>query len=98
MWGTVCYQNTSQSKADFSIASASVACFQLGFTGAQKWFEKEQFGTGSTKNTWFKNVECTGNETRLDKCKHDTCKTKSECSYCDDEQDDVGIRCEGDCR
>ena len=94
MWGTVCYQDTTQSELDFNIVSASVACFQLGFAGAQTWFRKEHFGPG--RASWMRNVNCTGSETRLDQCRHDWCTNDHHCHYCDRKHFDVGISCEGD--
>ena len=94
-WGPVCYQDTGESKPDFTNISASVACFQLGFAGAQRWYQRNRFGM-ETQPVWMKKVNCTGDKTRLEQCNHVWCKTDDLCKYCDDLHLDVGISCTGD--
>lgn len=93
-WGTVCYQDTDKGKHDFSIVSASVACYQLGFAGAQIWFTKTYFGPGNMR-PWMKNVRCMGNETKLEQCGV-WCTNEQHCDICRYYHYNVGIRCKGD--
>ena len=94
IWGGVCYEDTDAGKHFFSLASASVACFQLGFAGAVAWYTKGRFGRG-TEDAWLKQVNCSGEETKLDQCGV-WCTNEVSCGYCDHYDYNVGISCTGD--
>lgn len=61
-WGGVCDWY-------WHMNNAQVACRQLGFPGAAKFFKKSYFGAHVTQ-FWLSELECLGNETRLDTCVH----------------------------
>ena len=62
-WGTICHEN-------WSVESANVVCRQLGFGSAKSAFKDSQFGNGHGPVYWTK-VNCTGFETKLEKCAHE---------------------------
>ena len=95
-WGSVCYQDTDKSQPCFSSISACVACYQLGFAGAQEPFLNNHFGVGpKEQHTWLKLVDCRGNEAKLWQCGV-WCTNTISCHYCNKDHYDVGIRCEGE--
>ncbi|XP_071486552.1 scavenger receptor cysteine-rich domain-containing protein DMBT1-like [Diadema antillarum] len=61
-WGTVCDDN-------WGISDASVACRQLGFSGAVSATTRASFGQGSGP-ILLDDLGCTGSESSLDLCPH----------------------------
>ena len=51
----------------FDIADANVICNQLGYPGADHYY---QYGAGSTGPILLSNIECGGEETNLGECAH----------------------------
>ena len=79
-WGTVCDDH-------FDARDADVACRQLGYISAGKFFgfQQHSFGFGSGPIV-LDDLRCTGEEARLDECKH----TKNHnCHHLED----VGLSC-----
>ncbi|XP_039262609.2 lysyl oxidase homolog 2A-like isoform X1 [Styela clava] len=62
-WGTVCHSY-------FDIRDATVACRQLGFGTAKRVYPDAYFGMAHGP-IWMTNLNCNGNETNLEDCKHD---------------------------
>jgi len=60
VWGTVCHDL-------WDINDAQVICRQLGFVGALQATFIGSFGQG-TGTIWLDNVQCRGNETRIENC------------------------------
>ena len=60
-WGGVC-------RRSFSARDAKVACRQLGYTGGRDI--STRFPAPSGMPIWLDYVECTGSESRLDRCPH----------------------------
>lgn len=58
-WGTICSDNY------WDFRDAEVACRQLGFLGAKRYYRHP--GTGPI---WFRNVGCSGNEDSLWRCSY----------------------------
>ena len=79
-WGAVCDD-------DFVQQEATVACKQLGFTGAQT--HVRGFGGPSSLRIWLDDVACDGTEMSLSECSH---LPWGEHNCGSDE--DVGVRCE----
>ena len=61
-WGTICDDL-------WSIEDARVICRQLGHAGALQATSSASFGQG-TGTIWLDNVQCIGNETRIEDCTH----------------------------
>ncbi|XP_078095723.1 lysyl oxidase homolog 2-like [Mustelus asterias] len=59
-WGTVCDD-------EFSIATATVICKELGFFHAEQWVPGAKYGRGKGR-IWIDNVRCTGAEKTLAAC------------------------------
>ncbi|XP_059173830.1 mucin-2-like [Physella acuta] len=59
-WGTVC-------DSQWDLNDAVVVCRQLGYTTAVRAALKSEFGSGNQR-MWLTDVQCSGNETRLDAC------------------------------
>ncbi|KAJ7370757.1 hypothetical protein OS493_030188 [Desmophyllum pertusum] len=76
-WGTVCRDR-------FDIKDAQVACRQLGFLGAKRFYTHGK-GTGPT---WLDEVDCKGIEESLLNCKHPGIGVEN-CAH----WGDIGIEC-----
>ena len=64
-WGTICDDS-------WDIKDATVVCRQLGYNNAIHSHKSAYFGQGSGNTSiWMDNVECTGDESELQKCKFD---------------------------
>eukprot|EP00058_Branchiostoma_floridae_P016456 XP_002601944.1 hypothetical protein BRAFLDRAFT_86428 [Branchiostoma floridae] len=61
-WGTICDDAWTQEDAD-------VTCRQLGFSGAERATTEASFGQG-TGQIWLDDVQCSGNESRVQNCSH----------------------------
>ena len=61
-WGTVCDN-------EWDLADAEVVCRELGYSGAVSTICCSEFGRGRGP-IWLDDVECSGNESRLDSCFH----------------------------
>ena len=74
-WGTVCDDLFGSREAD-------VACRQLGYASAEAFFGafEHSFG-GAVGPIWLDNLDCTGDETRLDQCRHNKV---SNCTHLED--------------
>eukprot|EP00057_Strongylocentrotus_purpuratus_P028583 XP_011683057.1 PREDICTED: soluble scavenger receptor cysteine-rich domain-containing protein SSC5D isoform X1 [Strongylocentrotus purpuratus] len=80
-WGTVCDDS-------FDILDARVACRQLGLdTSSINYYTDSRFGSG-TGTIWLDEVDCSGSESNLNDCNHDTYGTH-DCTHLED----VGISC-----
>ena len=60
VWGTVCDDH-------WDIDDAQVICRQLGFVAASQATSRAIFGQG-TGTIWLDDVQCRGNETRIENC------------------------------
>ena len=79
-WGTIC--------DDFwSIEDAHVICRQLGFGPALQATLRASFGQG-TGIIWLDNVQCIGNEARIENCSHNGWGTHNCHHY-----EDAGVVC-----
>lgn len=94
-WGTVCSEENDLRQESFSNISASVACYQMGFEGAQRWDELHD--SDISQKVWLWQVDCTGNETKLVQCGGQWCSQGTPCSSCAKHFYDVGITCTGEC-
>ena len=64
MWGTICANH-------WDLRDADVVCRQLGYEGALSAspFRYPAFGQ-NTRQIWFSEVNCAGNETSISECRH----------------------------
>uniref|UniRef100_UPI00398F7CCC lysyl oxidase homolog 2-like isoform X2 n=1 Tax=Pristiophorus japonicus TaxID=55135 RepID=UPI00398F7CCC len=60
-WGTVCDD-------EFTIATATVICKELGYVQAESWVPGAKYGRGEGR-IWMDNIRCTGGETTLAACR-----------------------------
>ena len=81
-WGTICDDL-------WSIEDAHVICRQLGFGLALQATSRASFGQG-TGTIWLDNVQCVGNETRIEDCSHNGWGTHN-CAHFED----AGVVCSG---
>ena len=80
VWGTVCDNN-------WNLKDASIVCKMLGFPDAMEANGGATFGRGRGK-IWLDEVQCTGNESRLDDCSHGGWG-EHDCSH----GEDAGVTC-----
>lgn len=74
-WGTICHDY-------WELPEANVVCLQLGFEGGLLALRNAAYGQGSGI-IWMDNVNCTGKEKAISKCKHKGWRV----SDCDHSQD-----------
>lgn len=80
-WGTVC--------DDFwDIDDAHVVCRQLGYGSAVSAHSSAEFGQGSGP-IWLDDVQCSGGETNLARCRHAGVSENHFCSHFED----AGVVC-----
>lgn len=70
VWGRVCYQGWDD-------ADASVTCKQLGFKGGVAYLHIYR----NNRPILHRNMRCTGSETSLEQCPHDTTPDLKNCPY-----------------
>ncbi len=80
-WGTICDDFWS-----FDKDNPKVVCRQLGHTGGTA-YSRAHFGEGSDP-IWMDNVQCSGNENRLEDCRFNGWGSNN----CD-HSEDVGVKC-----
>ena len=81
-WGTVCDR-------DFNYASANVLCRSLGYGTARTITRRAGYGRGIGR-VWISNLNCSGTESGLHKCRNFTWRQSSQCSG---HATDVGVEC-----
>ena len=81
-WGSVC-------DTKWNLLNSQVVCHQLGFTRASGFRLAASFGRGSG-HVWMNNVQCQGDEARLQDCKFDGWGEIGTCLH----TQDVGVICE----
>ena len=81
-WGTICDDG-------WQLRDATVACRQLGYPVAIRKSTRAEFGRG-TGEIWLSDVECTGEEERLEECGHSGWGVHR-CRH----SEDAGIVCNG---
>ena len=79
-WGTVCDD-------EWDFKDANVVCRQVGFQRALTAVKSAAFGRGQGKIS-IKNVRCTGDESSLRQCAHNTLVTGN-CTH----SNDAGVVC-----
>jgi len=87
-WGTICDH-------DWEYEDAQVACRSLGFSETVRAVTNAYYGRG-TGRVWLDHVECTGTETSLMSCRHNSLGSVD--SDCQDHSNDAGVVCaDGEC-
>jgi len=87
-WGTICDH-------DWEYEDAQVACRSLGFSETVRAVTNAYYGRG-TGRVWLDHVECTGTETSLTSCRHNSLGSVD--SDCQDHSNDAGVVCaDGEC-
>lgn len=81
-WGTVCDD-------DFNEAAAVAVCRSLGLPGRARVLKDAHFGRGQGI-IWLDDVQCAGNETALEDCRHGDFGVTN-CKH----DEDVGVQCLG---
>ena len=80
-WGTVCDTN-------WDLKDARVVCRELGYLNAVRALQGRQVSRGSGE-IWLNEVDCTGNEQRLNDCAHHLVLGNNSC----DHSRDAGVEC-----
>ena len=83
VWGTICDH-------DWELADAKVVCRMFGFSGALRAVTNAFYGRGNG-TVWLDHVECTGTESSLVNCSHNSFGTVD--SDCLDHRNDAGVVC-----
>ena len=81
-WGTVCNDF-------FNLTAANVLCRQLGFPGALRVADDQEFGMGRNQ-IWLDDIQCTGNESSILQCSNNGYGVHN-CQHAKD----VGVACIG---
>ncbi|XP_078695032.1 scavenger receptor cysteine-rich type 1 protein M130-like isoform X2 [Branchiostoma floridae x Branchiostoma belcheri] len=79
-WGSICDDG-------FDMADADVICRQLGFTGAEAFYEEAYFNEGHGP-IWLDELACNGDESNLAECAHQGWGIHN-CLH----KEDVGLEC-----
>ncbi|XP_019616170.1 PREDICTED: deleted in malignant brain tumors 1 protein-like isoform X2 [Branchiostoma belcheri] len=79
-WGSICDDG-------FDMADADVICRQLGFTGAEAFYEEAYFNEGHGP-IWLDELACNGDESNLAECAHQGWGIHN-CQH----KEDVGLEC-----
>lgn len=82
IWGTVCNDF-------FNLTAANIVCRQLGFPGALRVADDEEFGAG-TNQIWLDDIKCIGNESSILQCSNNGFGIHN-CQH----TKDVGVACIG---
>lgn len=82
IWGTVCNDL-------FNLTAANVVCRELGFPGALRVANNEEFGTGRSQ-IWLDDIECIGNESSILQCSNNGFGIHN-CQHAKD----IGVACIG---
>ena len=80
-WGTVCDTN-------WDLKDARVVCRELGYLNAVRALQGGQVSRGSGE-IWLNEVDCTGNEQRLNNCVHHSVLADNTCNH----SRDAGVEC-----
>ena len=80
IWGTICDDS-------WDTNDATVVCGFFNFTGRSEAVGGGMFGEGDG-TIWMDNVECYGDESRLDQCKHNGWSLHN-CRH----KEDAGVKC-----
>eukprot|EP00058_Branchiostoma_floridae_P001455 XP_002586943.1 hypothetical protein BRAFLDRAFT_244336 [Branchiostoma floridae] len=82
VWGTVCDDQ-------FDMDDGKVVCRQLGLSGVVEVYHQATFGEG-TGPIWLDNVDCKGDELRIESCGHNGWNV-TDCKH----EEDAGVACQG---
>ena len=82
IWGTICNDF-------FNLTTADVVCRQLGFFGALRVADDQEFGIGRSQ-IWLDDIQCTGNEPSILQCSNNGYGIHN-CQHAKD----VGVACIG---
>lgn len=83
-WGSICDDG-------WDLCDANVTCKALGFEGAERIAEVEEFGKG-TGHIWLDDIKCVGYEVSLDYCERHG-PGRSDCVH----SEDAGVVCISEC-
>ena len=83
-WGSICDDG-------WDLHAANVTCKSLGFEGAERIAEVEEFGKG-TGHIWLDDIKCVGTEISLDFCNMHGLG-RSDCIH----SEDAGVVCISEC-
>ncbi|XP_078613732.1 neurotrypsin-like [Branchiostoma floridae x Branchiostoma japonicum] len=80
VWGTICDDQ-------FDLDDGQVVCRQLGLSGVVEVYHQATFGEG-TGPIWLDNVDCKGDELRIESCDHNGWNV-TDCKH----EEDAGVAC-----